>query len=72
MANPKPTGMTDNHMWYITKEQAAQAAVVLIIYPDGVFGYTHNGVDSDGAGHLIRSVADKILDGAVAEARTDL
>lgn len=66
------TGMTDNHMWFVSKEQAAQAAIVLIVYPDGVFGYTHNGVDADGVGHMLREISDKILGGSVVEARTDL
>lgn len=64
--------MTDNGMWYISKEQAAQAAVVLIIYPDGVFGYTANGKTDGEVGEALRRVSDHVLAGYVVEARTDL
>lgn len=65
-------GMTDNNMWYLTKEQAAQAAIVLVVYPDGVFAFTHNGLNQDEVGHALRRVSDHVLANAVVEARTDL
>lgn len=74
MNQPRRTepGMTDNNMWFISKEQAAQAAIVLVVYPDGVFGFTHNGINTDDVGHALRRVSDHILGNAIVEARTDL
>lgn len=65
-------GITDNGMWYITKEQAAQASLVLVVFPDGVFGYTANGLDDEQVSGVLRRVSDHVGAGAVVEARTDL
>lgn len=72
--NPPPfpqSSAGQNGMWHITPEQAAQASVVLIVYPDGVFGFTHHGVTEEEVGHVLRRVSDHILGGAIVEARTD-
>jgi len=58
---------TSRQMITVNAEQAAQAAVVLIIYPDGVFAYTaNNKTDGEVAGALNR-VADHIAAGYVVE-----
>ena len=63
--------MTENGMWYLTAEQAARAAVVLVIYPDGVFGFTHNGVSEEAVGHMLRRASDHILGGRTVIAGED-
>lgn len=62
-------GTTKSGMWHLTPEQAARAAVVLVIYPDGVFGFTHHGVSEADVGHMLRRASDHILGGAIVEAQ---